>query len=73
MHQKQYYKAWNYETTAEWKKFFASYTSDKGLMPLIYREVKKLNFQKINDQWRNVQMKWTELFQRKKSKWLKNA
>jgi hypothetical protein len=31
-----------------------------------YREFKKVNSQKINDQ-----VNWTELFQRKKSKWLK--
>jgi hypothetical protein len=27
----------------EWEKIFASYTSDKGLITRIYREVKKLN------------------------------
>jgi hypothetical protein len=27
----------------EWKKIFASYTSDKGLITRIYRELKKLN------------------------------
>jgi hypothetical protein len=26
----------------EWKKIFASYTSDKGLITRIYRELKKL-------------------------------
>jgi hypothetical protein len=33
----------------EWKKIFANYTSDKGLITRIYRELKKLNCQKIND------------------------
>jgi hypothetical protein len=28
----------------EWEKIFASYTSDKGLITRIYRELKKLNF-----------------------------
>jgi hypothetical protein len=28
--------------TTEWKKIFASYTSDKGLIMRIYRELKKL-------------------------------
>jgi hypothetical protein len=30
----------------EWEKIFASYTSDKGLITRIYRELKKLNSQK---------------------------
>jgi hypothetical protein len=30
----------------EWGKIFASYTSDKGLLTRIYRELKKLNTQK---------------------------
>jgi hypothetical protein len=29
----------------EWEKIFASYTSEKGLMTRIYRELKKLNSQ----------------------------
>jgi hypothetical protein len=33
----------------EWKKTFASYTSDKGLITRIYRELKKLNSPKINE------------------------
>jgi hypothetical protein len=35
--------------TTEWKKIFASYTSDKGLITRIYREINKLNSPKIND------------------------
>jgi hypothetical protein len=27
----------------DWEKIFASYTSDKGLITRIYRELKKLN------------------------------
>jgi hypothetical protein len=30
----------------EWEIIFASYTSDKGLITRIYRELKKLNFLK---------------------------
>jgi hypothetical protein len=33
----------------EWEKIFASYTSDKGLITRVYRELKKLNFPKINE------------------------
>jgi hypothetical protein len=33
----------------EWKKIFTSYTSDKGLITRIYRELKKLNSPKINE------------------------
>jgi hypothetical protein len=32
----------------EWEKIFASYTSDKELITRIYRELKKLNSQKLN-------------------------
>jgi uridine kinase len=33
----------------EWKKIFASYTSDKKLITRIYRELKKLNCPKVNE------------------------
>jgi hypothetical protein len=33
----------------EWQKIFSSYKSDKGLIPRIYRELKKLNSPKINE------------------------
>jgi hypothetical protein len=33
----------------EWEKIFASYTSDKGLITRIYRELKKLSSPKINE------------------------
>jgi hypothetical protein len=36
-------------TPTEWEKLFASYTSDKGLITRIYRELKKLNSHKINE------------------------
>jgi hypothetical protein len=33
----------------EWVKIFASYTSDKGLITRVYRELKKLNSPKIKE------------------------
>jgi hypothetical protein len=33
----------------EWEEIFASYTSDKGLIARIYRELKKQNSPKINE------------------------
>jgi predicted transcriptional regulator len=36
-------------TPIEWEKIFASYTSDKGLITRIYRELKKLDSPKINE------------------------
>jgi hypothetical protein len=42
--------------SAEGEKIFASYPSDKGLKTRIYRELKKLNSQRINDlmkKWAN--------------------
>jgi hypothetical protein len=33
----------------EWEKIFARYTSDKGLITRIYREVKILNSPQINE------------------------
>jgi DNA-binding protein YbaB len=33
----------------EWEKKIVSYTSDKGLVTIIYREHKKLNSPKINE------------------------
>jgi hypothetical protein len=37
------------ETAYEWEKTFASYTSDKGLITKICRELKKLTSQRINN------------------------
>jgi hypothetical protein len=40
-----------------WRKIFASYISDQGLITRIYRELKKLNSPKINEpikKWANT-------------------
>jgi hypothetical protein len=44
-------KKWslNQRPPTEWEKIFARYTSDKGLITRIYRELKKLNSHKINE------------------------
>jgi hypothetical protein len=42
--------------TTEWEKTIASYASEKGLITRIYRELKKLNSQKISDPVRKGQM-----------------
>jgi hypothetical protein len=34
---------------SEWEKTLVNYTSDKGLITRIYRELQKLNFPKINE------------------------
>jgi hypothetical protein len=45
--QKKWSLKWRPPT--EWEKIFASYTSDKGLITRIYREIKNLNSPKINE------------------------
>jgi hypothetical protein len=40
----------------EWKKIFANYTSDKGLITRIYKELKKLNSPQIMNQYRTGQL-----------------
>jgi hypothetical protein len=48
----------------EKEKIFPSYTSDKGLITRIYREIKKLNFQDFNDPMK----KWAKRLNRAFSK-----
>jgi hypothetical protein len=56
----------------EWKKNFVSYTSDKGLITKIYRELQKPNSQRIP----NPMKKWANELNRyfsQKYKWLINT
>jgi hypothetical protein len=48
----------------DWEKIFANYSSDRGLISRIYRELKKLNPPKINIPKR----KWVHELNRKFSK-----
>jgi hypothetical protein len=48
----------------EWDKIFASYTSDKALITRIYRELKKLTSQRVN----NPLNKWANALNRQFSK-----
>jgi beta-glucosidase/6-phospho-beta-glucosidase/beta-galactosidase len=57
----------------EWEKIFASYTSGKGLITRIYRKLKKLNFQKLNDPVKKWANELNGAFSRKKSQWPKNT
>jgi hypothetical protein len=44
----------------EWEKIFASYSSNKGLISRIYRELKKLSPQRIN----TLRKKWAHELKR---------
>jgi hypothetical protein len=58
--------------STEWEKIFASYTSDKGLITRIDRELKKLNSPKKSmNQLKSGQLNLIELSQKKKFKWRK--
>jgi hypothetical protein len=51
-----------------WEKIFASYTSDKGLIIRIYRELKKLNSPKINEPIKKGATELNRTFPKKKFK-----
>jgi hypothetical protein len=57
----------------EWEKIFGSYTSEKELTTRIYMELKKLYSPRINDPIKKWIPELNRIFQRKKSKWLKNT
>jgi hypothetical protein len=51
--------------STEWAKIFASYTSDKGLITRIYRELKKLNCPKINEPIKKWETELNRTFSKK--------
>jgi hypothetical protein len=57
----------------DWEKILVGYTSDKGLITRIHRELKKLSFPQINEPIKKWATELNTSFQRKKSKWLKNT
>jgi hypothetical protein len=46
----------------EWRKIFANYTSGKRLITRIYKELKKLNSQRINDSMKRCTNKLNRIF-----------
>jgi hypothetical protein len=52
----------NEEGATEWEKIFASCTSDKGLLTRIYKELKELNCQRINDPMKKWTNEWSRAF-----------
>jgi hypothetical protein len=60
----------------EWEKTFASYTSDKGLIIRIYRELKKLNSPQINEPIKKCTTELNKIFSKEvqmAKKHMKNA
>jgi hypothetical protein len=56
----------------EWEKIFASYTSDKGLVTRIYREVKTQKSSKINDPMKKWAKELNRSFSKKEVQMAKN-
>jgi hypothetical protein len=50
----------------KWEKIFSSYTSDKGLITRIYRNLKKLNSQRINDPMKKLANELNRNFSKEK-------
>jgi hypothetical protein len=57
----------------EWEKIFVSYSSYKGLITKIYRELKKLNSPKINEPIKKWINELNRTFSKERIKWPKNT
>jgi hypothetical protein len=57
----------------EWEKIFASYTSDKGLITRIYRELKNLNSPEINEPIKKCAPELNRTFSKEEVQMAKNT
>jgi ribonucleotide reductase beta subunit family protein with ferritin-like domain len=62
-----------YKDPTEWEKIFASYTSEKGLIIRIYRELKKLNPPKINEPIKKWANELNRTLSKEEIKWPENT
>jgi hypothetical protein len=60
-------------TPTEWEKIFSRYTSDKGLITRIYRELKKLNSPKIKKAIKKCATELNSFLKRRTSNGQKNT
>jgi hypothetical protein len=59
--------------SAEWEKIFATYTSDKGLITRICRELKKLKSPRINEPMKKWATELNRTFSKEEVQMAKNT